>query len=155
MVKNLPANARAAGLIPGSGRSPGVGKGNLLQYPCLENSMDRGAWLATVHGITKIRAVSTEHSPLQMLSLGLFLSFFLTVFFKKSVYIETDYYLPALWQKFYHLDRSRKKGAVGGAGSGSVGKLCPAHNRAHTQKSGAECFFGILVQEISLFWAGR
>ena len=142
------------GLIPKSGRSPAVGNGNPLQSPCLENSMDRGAWLATVHGITKIRAVSTEHSPLQMLSLGLFLSFFLTVFFKKSVYIETDYYLPALWQKFYHLDRSRKKGAVG-AGSGSVGKLCPAHNRGHMEKSMAECFFGVLVQESSLFWAGR
>ena len=47
------ANARAAGLIPGSGRSPGVGKGNLLQYPCLENSMDRGAWRAIVHGVAK------------------------------------------------------------------------------------------------------
>ena len=76
--------------------------------------MDRGAWLATVHGITKIRAVSTEHSPLQMLSLGLFLSFFLTVFFKKSVYIETDYYLPALWQKFYlWVDIERKQWLVG------------------------------------------
>ena len=53
------------------------------------------------------------------------------------------------------LGRYRKKTVVGGAKSGSVGKLCPAHNRAHTQKSGAECFFGILVQEISLVWAGR
>ena len=42
-----------AGLIPGSGRSPGVGNGNLLQYFCLENCMDRGAWWATVHGVTK------------------------------------------------------------------------------------------------------
>ena len=41
------------GLIPGSGRSPGEGNGNLLQYSCLENSMDRGAWWATGHGITK------------------------------------------------------------------------------------------------------
>ena len=39
--------------IPGSGRSPGVGNGNPLQYPCLENSIDRGAWWATVHGVTK------------------------------------------------------------------------------------------------------
>ena len=53
MVKNLPTNARDAGdagLIPGWGRSPGVGNGNPLQYSCLENPMDRGAWRATVHG---------------------------------------------------------------------------------------------------------
>ena len=43
VVKNLPANAGDVGLIPGSGRSPGGGHGNLLQYSCLENAMDRGA----------------------------------------------------------------------------------------------------------------
>ena len=56
MVMNLLANAgdaRDAGLIPGWGRSPGVGNRNPLQYSCLENSMDRGAWQATVHGVTK------------------------------------------------------------------------------------------------------
>ena len=41
------------GLIPGSGRSPGEGNGNQIQYSCLQNHMDRGAWRATVHGITK------------------------------------------------------------------------------------------------------
>ena len=54
--KNLPVNARDArdvGLVPGSGRSPGVGNGNLLQYSCLESSMDRGTWQATVHGVIK------------------------------------------------------------------------------------------------------
>ena len=53
MVKNLPANAGDAGLIPGLGRSPGGGNGNLLQYSCLGNLMDRGAWWATVHGVSK------------------------------------------------------------------------------------------------------
>ena len=56
MVKNLPANAgdtTATGLIPGPGRSPGGGNGNPLPYSCLENLMDRGAWLATVHGVAK------------------------------------------------------------------------------------------------------
>ena len=56
MVKNLPVNAgeaRDVGLIPGWGRSPAVGNGNSLQYSCLENSMDRGAWWATVHGVSK------------------------------------------------------------------------------------------------------
>ena len=43
------------GLIPGSGRSPGEGKGNPLQYYCLENSMDGGAWWAIVHGVAKSR----------------------------------------------------------------------------------------------------
>ena len=53
VVKNPPASAgdvRDLGLIPGSGRSPGGGHGNPLQYSCLENPMDRGAWWATVHG---------------------------------------------------------------------------------------------------------
>ena len=56
MVKNLPANARDAGSIPEWGRTPGEGNGNPLQYSCLENSMDRGAWWATVHGAAKSRA---------------------------------------------------------------------------------------------------
>ena len=43
------------GSIPGLGRSPGEGNGNPLQYSCLENPMDRGAWLATVHGVAKSR----------------------------------------------------------------------------------------------------
>ena len=53
VVKNLPANAGDVGSIPGSGRSPGEGNGNPLQYSCLENSMDRRTWWATVHGVTK------------------------------------------------------------------------------------------------------
>ena len=50
MAKNQPANIRDVGSIPGSGRSTGGGNGNPLQNPCLEDSMDRGAWWATVHG---------------------------------------------------------------------------------------------------------
>ena len=56
MVKHPPANARNArdaGLIPESRRFPGGGHGNPLQYSCLENPMDRGAWQATVHGVAK------------------------------------------------------------------------------------------------------
>ena len=52
-VKNPPANAGDVGLIPGSGRSPGEGDGNPLQNSCLGNPMDRGAWLATDHGVAK------------------------------------------------------------------------------------------------------
>ena len=54
-VKTLPANAGDAGLIPGSGRSPGEGNGNLPQCSCLENPMGRGAWWATVQGLTESR----------------------------------------------------------------------------------------------------
>ena len=53
VVKNLPANAGASGLISGSWRSPGEGNGNPLQYSCLGNSMDRGACQATIHGVAK------------------------------------------------------------------------------------------------------
>ena len=58
MVKNQPASARDTGdsdSVPGSGRSLGGGHGNSLQYSCLENSMDREVWWATVHGIAKSR----------------------------------------------------------------------------------------------------
>ena len=55
VVKNLPAKAGDVSLTPGLGRSPGGGNGNPLQYSCLENSMDRGAWWATVHGSQKSR----------------------------------------------------------------------------------------------------
>ena len=51
--KNPPANAGDMGLIPGLRRSPGVGNGNSFQFSCLENSIDRGAWQATVHGVAK------------------------------------------------------------------------------------------------------
>ena len=67
VVKNPPAKTggiRDLGSVPGLGRSPGEGNGNPLQYSCLENPMDRGAWRATVHGITK-ESDMTEHSLLQ------------------------------------------------------------------------------------------
>ena len=63
-VKNSPANAGDvgdAGSIPDLGRSPGEGNGNPLQYSCLRNPMDRGAWWAIVHGITK-ESDTTKHS---------------------------------------------------------------------------------------------
>ena len=53
MVKNLPANAGDAGSISGSRRSLGGGNGNPLQYSCLRNPMDRGAWRALVHGVAE------------------------------------------------------------------------------------------------------
>ena len=53
MVKNPLSSAGDVGSIPGSRRSPGDGNGKLLQYSCLENPMDRGAWWATVNGVAK------------------------------------------------------------------------------------------------------
>ena len=54
MVKNLPASAGDAGSIPGLGRSRAEGNGNPLQYSCLGNPMDRGAWWATVHRVARV-----------------------------------------------------------------------------------------------------
>ena len=64
-VKNSPANAGDMSSIPGSGRSPGEGNGNPLQYSCLENPKDRGAWQATVHGVAETDA--TERQLMHML----------------------------------------------------------------------------------------
>ena len=62
-VKNPPANAGALGSIPGLGRSPGEENGNPLQYSCLENPKDRGAWQATVHGVTNTQTrLSDSHT---------------------------------------------------------------------------------------------
>ena len=64
VVKNLPSNAGDMHLIPGLGRSPGVGNGNSLQYSCLEDSMGRGTWWATVHRATE--SDTTEHTLTQL-----------------------------------------------------------------------------------------
>ena len=55
MIKNPPANAGYPGSIPGSGRSPGEGNGNPLQYSHLGNPMDRGTWQAIVQGVSRVR----------------------------------------------------------------------------------------------------
>ena len=66
MVRNPPANAgdiRDVGLIPTLGRSPGGGHGNPLQYCCLENPLERGAWWATVQGVARVRHDLVTKSP--------------------------------------------------------------------------------------------
>ena len=70
LLKNPPANAgdiRHVGSIPGLGRSPGGENGNPLQYFCLENSMDRGAWWATVHGVTRVGQRKHMHTHIFIL----------------------------------------------------------------------------------------
>ena len=66
MEKKLPANAGGTGLIPGSGRSPGGGHSNQLQYSCLENPMDRGAWKAIVHEITESGTTKQPPPPVNI-----------------------------------------------------------------------------------------
>ena len=71
LVKNLPANAgceRQGSMIPGSGRSPRWGHGNPLQYSCLENPMDRGAWQVTVHRVAKSWTRLSDWTELKWLS---------------------------------------------------------------------------------------
>ena len=77
MAKNLPTNAgvaRGRGLIPGLRASPGEGNGNLLQYSCLETSMDRGVWWTAIHRVTKIWTQLSTHAHVPLLEI------FLTVF---------------------------------------------------------------------------
>ena len=62
VVKESGSNTGDMGLIPGLGRSPGEGNGNPLQYSCLENSMDRGALWATIHGVTKGQTTLSMHA---------------------------------------------------------------------------------------------
>ena len=70
MVKNLPANAGDLDLSLGSGRSPGEGNGNPLQYSCLESSTDRGAWRATVHVVAKSQSYRKKQ-PCTIITLAL------------------------------------------------------------------------------------
>ena len=66
MVKNPPANAGDAGLVPEAGISPGEGNGNPLQYSCLENPKDRRAWWAMVHGAAKSQTRLSTHAEALM-----------------------------------------------------------------------------------------
>ena len=65
-VKASASNVGDLASVPGSGRSPGEGNGNTLQYSCLENPMDGGAWWATVHGVTKSRTQLSDFTSLNV-----------------------------------------------------------------------------------------
>ena len=72
-VKVSAYNAEDLGLIPGLGRSPGEGNGNPLQYSCLENPMDGGAWWAMVHGVTKSPTRLSDFTFTMCISLNMFI----------------------------------------------------------------------------------
>ena len=77
MVKDPPANAGEAGSIPGLGRSPGGGNGNPLQFSCLENPTDTGAWEAIAHGVTRSQTRLKRLSMHAVSMLGAFLHLYL------------------------------------------------------------------------------
>ena len=90
-------NAGDLGSIPGSGRSPGEGNGNPLQYSCLENPMDGGAWWATVHGVTKSQTqlsdLTSLHRGFHLFALYAYLSMFLLPKYYISLKLENIYFL--------------------------------------------------------------
>ena len=111
-AKSPPASAGDtgdSGLIPGSGRSPGGGHGDPLQYSCLENPMVRGAWWATVHGVTKGQTQVSKHLlPSDLLTFPLIFFFYSRIPFSTLYYIYSTYLLWLLMartvdQNFYFL----------------------------------------------------
>ena len=100
LVKNLPASAgdiRDMGLIPGLGRSPGGGQGNLLHYSCLENSMDRGAWWAIVHGVAESQTQLSPHATCLLTTVIFQLAAVLVV--KLDIFIGSKKYNAILFRK--------------------------------------------------------
>ena len=112
VVKNPPANAGNTGSNPGSGRSPGGGNGNPLQYSCLENPMDRGAWWATVHGIARVR-----HDIVQQLSSNNCILFY------------TSQYCTIVI--FDNLKQNKQKTSMWDFPSGPVAKTVGSQNSGH------------------------
>ena len=92
--KEVACNAGDIGLIPGSGRYPGERNGNSLQYSCLENSMDRGAWLATVHGVTRF-GLDLVTKPLQPYT-------YTYIYTYTHIYIHTYIYIYVYTHTYTH-----------------------------------------------------
>ena len=99
-VKNLPANAgdtRYVSLIPELARSPGEGNGNPLQQPCLENPMDRGAWWATVHGVTKSWTRLRDYATTKYIYTSEYCAAFKALFSKTLLF---PAHLPVFWATY-------------------------------------------------------
>ena len=102
VVNNLPPNAadtRDTGSIPGSGWSPGEGVGNPLQYSCMQNSVDRGAWQATGHGVTKSQTWLTAHTHTQTHSCFTVL---LVSAIRQCESAISTHISPPSWNSFHH-----------------------------------------------------
>ena len=121
VVKIPPANAedaRDTGLISRTGRSPGIGNDNLFQYSCLENSMDRGAWWATVHGATKNRTWFSDWIQKIINDILLISSQFFCIFhfFYKEYIVLLGWGGKVLSCYFYFCFSMKNQGCVSGAG---------------------------------------
>ena len=129
VVKNLPANAGDAGSVPGLGRSPGRGNGNPLQYSCLKKSCGRGAWRATVHGITESTDWVRAHTHLLngSIEMPLFWSFFRMVTTEGSLVAWKGWQTGrGTRQGFLRKMLSRKRVTlVGGEGKAATGSVRP------------------------------
>ena len=101
MIKDTPVNAgdsRDVGSIPGLGRSPGLGNGNPLQYSCQENSMDRGAWWATVHEVA-------ESDMTEQLSVHTHTHKIYWIFGNVGIHVNVEIY-RVLFSLYFHSDSS-------------------------------------------------
>ena len=96
VVKNLPANTGNVGSIPGSGKFHGGGNGNALRYSCLEKSMERGAWRATVHGVTKIQTWLSTHAIFLQTIMCCFSK---EIHFPRANSYRCDYCIAKLWMR--------------------------------------------------------
>ena len=109
MGKESAYSAGNAGLIPGSGRSPGEGNGNPLQYTCLENPMDKGAWQSTVHSVaksqTQLKRLSTHRCSVRPLLVFtcLEISILYSATFLNSLFSILFLFSFPLWVFFLHL----------------------------------------------------
>ena len=85
VVKNLPDNAGDSSSIPGLGRSTGEGNGNQLQRSCLENSMDRGTWRATIHGVAESWTQLSTYTQTQIIHIKCVQSFVYQLYINKAI----------------------------------------------------------------------
>ena len=146
-LKNPPAIAGDAGdtgLTPGSGRSPGVGDGNPLKYSCLENSMDRGAWWATVHGLAESQTWlsmsdwATEHTRTHGCLLNAWISLPYFLIYLLSIKIEGSWH----YCKFFFQKSKQKTGAIEAIRKAVSAIFCFSHH-SWGQMTTLHCYLNI------------
>ena len=151
VVKNLPASAGDAGSVPGLGKLPGRGNGNPLQYSCLKKAHGRGAWRATVHGITKSPQTERAHTCLLngSVEMPLFWSFFRVVTTDGSLVAwrgwQTDW---STRQGFLRKRLSRRRVTlVAGGGKAAMGNVKQGESwpLSSAHRSTSTCLFSLQV----------